>query len=731
LNQILLDIVNSKLDHLIPRHLSVHGSQSQTPDLSPKHADHKEWTNINKWIRHNPLKHLPRQDRTALNQPLVKLKRMNLHYWTSESINAFEMILNETNLISQAPVHRPYMNEPNHAQYAACPSGEFLILEHKRGIFSITRNKDQHLPTTILDALSYGLSFVPHYTDYPIETIDNSFADFERRLRWKFFWHHQTTQKRSSNSERFLPQTLRKGCSSEPPANSVLSNYTELIKQDFKSKIRPDRDTSNPKRKLAININQTIKFFRSNQDSLVLKPADKGSGIVIMDREFYSRGVHEYINSNPNFFTLVRVDPTPALLSHINSELNSLRRSGHLDYRTSRMLSPDNASARCPYLYGLPKIHKTPVAFRPIVSGNGHPTEKLSIFIDFLLQPYVTLNDLYLKDSTDLLNSLNPIRNLDPDNTTLFSLDVVSMYPNIPLNELIDSILTTLHSYPQTMLKHKSTQYSTPLIKKLLELVLFNNYFQFEGKFYHQTHGIAMGTPCACSTSDIFICNWIKKALQSAPHTPMFYRQYRDDGFGIWQGDIKNLFDLVDWLNQQHSTIQFTLTHGKSINYLDLTVSISPYGHLTTETYYKPTDSHAYLHTLSNHPRHCLENIALSQTIRHLRNCSNYSSFLYHSQYLKHNLLQKGHDFHLISQKIDKIKFNTRKRRLNYTKPKINSRTPLIITHNHNMPNLTSIVRRISNDTLDGDNLAAIGGFPIIGYRVQRSLGSSIIRAKT
>jgi hypothetical protein len=39
--------------------------------------------------------------------------------------------------------------------------------------------------------------------------------------------------------------------------------------------------------------------------------------------------------------------------------------------------------------YLMPKIHKENNPGRPIVSANGHPTEKISEFIDFHLRPFV------------------------------------------------------------------------------------------------------------------------------------------------------------------------------------------------------------------------------------------------------------------------------------------------------------------------------------------------------
>ena len=51
--------------------------------------------------------------------------------------------------------------------------------------------------------------------------------------------------------------------------------------------------------------------------------------------------------------------------------------------------------------YTLTKIHKPTPVGRPIISGCGGPTERLSSFVDRLLQPIAQKQKSYLKDTTD------------------------------------------------------------------------------------------------------------------------------------------------------------------------------------------------------------------------------------------------------------------------------------------------------------------------------------------
>ena len=63
---------------------------------------------------------------------------------------------------------------------------------------------------------------------------------------------------------------------------------------------------------------------------------------------------------------------------------------------------------------------------------------------------------------------------------------------------------------------------SIPQIVTLLEFCLKNTYFLFQGKYYEQVHGAAMGSPINPLIANLFIEEFEAKALQSAPHPPAF-----------------------------------------------------------------------------------------------------------------------------------------------------------------------------------------------------------------
>jgi len=78
----------------------------------------------------------------------------------------------------------------------------------------------------------------------------------------------------------------------------------------------------------------------------------------------------------------------------------------------------------------LTKIHKKTPVGRPIVSGSSGPTERITSFVGSLLQPIAIKQESYIKDTTNLVNFIENIQ--IPDNVTLATLDISSLYTNIP-----------------------------------------------------------------------------------------------------------------------------------------------------------------------------------------------------------------------------------------------------------------------------------------------------------
>ena len=84
--------------------------------------------------------------------------------------------------------------------------------------------------------------------------------------------------------------------------------------------------------------------------------------------------------------------------------INALHHGDHINDMTKKWSSLTPNPPRISVFYPLTKIHKPNPVGRPIMSGCEGPTERISSFVDHLLQPIAKIKKSYLKDTTDFLN---------------------------------------------------------------------------------------------------------------------------------------------------------------------------------------------------------------------------------------------------------------------------------------------------------------------------------------
>ena len=118
--------------------------------------------------------------------------------------------------------------------------------------------------------------------------------------------------------------------------------------------------------------------------------------------------------------------------------------------------------------------------------------ERIAAFVDHLIQPIAQLQASYLKDATDFINFIERIKL--PKSAILVSMDVTSLYSNIPQQE---GITTVCHAYEEFY--QGNPPVPTRFLSEMLSLILLENSFQFNEKDYLQTHGTSMGTKMAVS----------------------------------------------------------------------------------------------------------------------------------------------------------------------------------------------------------------------------------------
>ena len=136
----------------------------------------------------------------------------------------------------------------------------------------------------------------------------------------------------------------------------------------------------------------------------------------------------------------------------------------------------------------------------------------------------------------------------------------------------------------------------------LLEFCLKNTYFSFQGQFYEQVEGAAMGSPVSPIVANLYMEYLEQKALSTAPNPPKFWGRYVDDTFVIHKEANKQSF--LQHINSVDPAIRFTVEDNKedgSIPFLDTIVKPEADGSLSITVYRKPTHTDQYLQWDSHH----------------------------------------------------------------------------------------------------------------------------------
>ena len=152
-----------------------------------------------------------------------------------------------------------------------------------------------------------------------------------------------------------------------------------------------------------------------------------------------------------------------------------------------------NNNPEPPKMNSLIKIHKLNNPIRPLINFKNAPTYKIAKTIAQKLKSnHLTNNHHNIKNTYELIDKLKTI-NIN-ENTFFTSYDITNMYTNIPVEETLDIIINKLIE------QNENKQYITE-IKNSLQLILKQNYFEFNSKIYQQKEGLAMGSPCLLYTS--------------------------------------------------------------------------------------------------------------------------------------------------------------------------------------------------------------------------------------
>ena len=250
----------------------------------------------------------------------------------------------------------------------------------------------------------------------------------------------------------------------------------------------------------------------------------------------------------------------------------------------------------------MPKLHKKPLALRPICASQGWITYWTSVYIHLTMFPLLRKIPSYITNSAQLVSMLEKIKL--PEDYQFLQADVDNLYPSIDIDDALEALL-------QFLLDRSGFKRSRiDFIVNLTRWVLKNNYVTFGDNTFLQICGTAMGTPCAVVVACIYMHILEQEALNQFAYQRYMYRciflfvRFIDD-YILLVVDYDSGIAFMELLNSRRPNIKVTFKISNSeAQFLDLTLYKTTRDQVSVKSYIKPMNKHLFIPPSSCHPPH-------------------------------------------------------------------------------------------------------------------------------
>ena len=575
--------------------------------------------------------------------------------------------------------------------------------------------KNFNLTPPQLTLLNRGLTFIP---------TRGSNKNIIEQTRWDLQLYHRKIKLATyfQNAKDTIPPPFTPKSDWTPPDGKLPPEITALIRTDIQH-VDTKFQVSYTRPNLSREETEALKELKNNR-KIIIKPADKGSAVVILDREQYLWEGYRQLNDKHYYLKLIKpiyTDTKPM----IEKIVQTLQDKKFINAKQKQYLLGD-PEPRARLFYMLPKIHKDPSKWskpheippgRPIVSDCSSETYHTAEFLDFYLNPLSTLHPSYIKDTYDFVEKIKKLH--IPKNATLFTMDIDSLYINIDIPQGIQAIKNIFHKYPNKNRPDKE-------LIQLLEINLTRNDFEFNGEFFLQIKGTAMGKKFAPAYANIFMAEWETSALASCIKKPLYYYRYLDDIWGVWQHSEEDFDHFLITLNNHNESIKLKSTTSRtSVDFLDTTTykgqDFQSTNNLDIKAFFKETDTHALLHKSSHHPKHTYAGLVKSQLLRFHRICTQREDFRQATTTLFSALCTRGYSRSFLRKSLKTFL---------ETKPQVVSTIlPFIITYSASAVRLVRVIKTNFQKALSGTQILQEHRI-VAALKKNRNLQDYLVKAK-
>ena len=383
---------------------------------------------------------------------------------------------------------------------------------------------------------------------------------------------------------------------------------------------------------------EASKKLRENKD-IIIRRADKSSIYVILDKNDYFNKINAIL-SDVSKFKVIQKDPTIQLKSKTNKLIDSLN-AVQGDIKIDKIVGDFSPG----YAYGNVKIHKSGNPLRPIISQCPTPTYHLAKTINKIISPYIP-NEFSIKSPSDFIDILHN----NNTNGIIASLDVDSLFTNVPIDPTIDIIIKHVYHH-HTLPPPKIPQ---NILRDFLSICTKESPFRSPtGTLYLQVEGVAMGSPLGPTFAGFYMGELENNIFSNHYVKPNIYARYVDDIF--MQIDNTDQLTDIKELFQQHSVLNFTyeLHTNNKLPFLDISVTSTPTG-FKTAIHYKPTDHGMCLNANSKCPDKYKRSVIHNYIHRAYKYSQTWESFHHEIMHIKQTLINNNYSNSMVDQEISK-----------------------------------------------------------------------------
>jgi hypothetical protein len=453
--------------------------------------------------------------------------------------------------------------------------------------------------------------------------LSDAYEDFARRLKWSI--HHLGGQNDDDTSSYDPDYAV-------PSENTYRAKGTPAYIESGivagRQFIEKHISTCEPLKSIpAASPDRYMSDLKEYLDAhqLVITPTDKNLGAAIVERNWLIEGGHKLLSDQSNY---VQVDYSEvksasdilanAIQDLIHPDLGKGNTVLDAHSQLALFLASKLPKQRedlsweepvLPEFYVIPKIHKNPTGYRPIVPCHSVMQEPLAKLISKSLKPVLNSFPTIIHGSKDLARRLSEIRKLQPNRTVFICTgDIVAYYPNLPRQQAIKVAR-------DEWLRHRRSVatvddgWLTFLVTLGLKLAVNSPLFvKFHGNYFKQIKGIPMGQSCSPDIAQLYGAvqerdDPVVSQLIADPCTLFFGRFIDDVLFICYADDDAHALRMCSKITYPGLDMDWSVTEW-SAPFLDMRIFVDR-ASCTIEhmPYRKPLNHHERIPWVSSHPK--------------------------------------------------------------------------------------------------------------------------------